>query len=557
MASQALAPLAARGELSALQAARAAEIAANKIKRARYLLWLAAGGDPEESARRKLADALECSASFLHWCELWGWVQDPDAAPELRDVPFVLWDSQRDLHAWLDERTALGETALMVKSRELGVTWLVLHELYWRWRFRGESSLLGSRTEELVDKRGVPGSLFEKLRYIHRRQPPHLRERRVQEMHMLLKNLRSGAALTGQATSLDFARGDRTKVVALDEFGAVPPRIAEATIRSIQSVGGSTWIVTNACGKAHKVYELYSKLAERMVKVMTWQAHPHRPSNFRELETFPNGAMSDADFDREYECVFGAVQTGLIWSFRRDVLCYDEDTAAWARTAQLARASWFAPGGWDFGSGASLLCCLFGLVEWSADRRSFHLWVDDELTWSQTAWTQAAEDVKAKLAGYGGPRLHYGDPAGRQRESGQQSWETNLQSGGVPLFCLPAPVNASEITEYEIKEVQRLINSGQLHVHARCAGLLEAMGGWRRNIPDYIGSVDMVSRAYVAPRHDAFSHACKALLYLVAGVKLQQQHELRQVGRGRATVEEEFSGPGSTASWRKLLTADE
>lgn len=527
-------------------------VSQNKILRARYIVWLEAGGDLIEAKRRKVADALQCSRDFLYWLRWWGWVQDPQCdVPELRDAPFVPWPSQVDLSLWLDERTAAGEMALIPKSRKIGATWLALHKLYWGWRFRAESSLVGSRTEQLVDLRGVMGSLLEKVRYIHRRQPTHLRERRVQDMHLVFKNLRNQASITGQATSFDFGRGDRQKIVLLDEFAAVPERVATATIRGVNSVASSTWILYNPGLKTHKSYALYQSLAPRMVRAMDWRSDPFRPADFIERQIFPRGSMTRAEAAREYECVHGAVVSGEIWTFQSDVLVYDDLTPEWARNADLARAAWFAPGGWDFGSGASLLVCLFAVVEWSADRRRFEVWIDDELSWSQTGWSQAATDAVDKLRNYGGPRLHYGDPAGVQRESNQQSWESNLKGGGIPLWCLPAPVNASEVMELEIKAIQHLINSGLVHVHRRCALLLESMRSWRRNLPEFM-TVDMATRAYVAPRHDAASHACKALLYLIAGIKLQQQHELREVD-SHDVIEGNFTGVGSTANMRALM----
>lgn len=231
-------------------------------------------------------------------------------------------------------------------------------------------------------------------------------------------------------------------------------------------------------------------------------------------------------------------------------------TPAWLVKAKAARAAWEHCGGWDFGSGDSLLVCLFGLIEWTANPRDFHLWVDDELTWRTTAWRQAAADVSAKLERYGGPRLHYGDPAGTAADSAQTSWEVNLQSGGVPLWCLPASANTSDSQEWAIREIQALLSDGRIHVHRRCLVLREAMREWRRNVPTYV-DLGLVSRVYIPPRKDIHSHPCQALIYMFSGVLMRLKSRLAKTNGSVAKPEpgrpDEFRGPGAHARWSAML----
>jgi hypothetical protein len=233
---------------------------------------------------------------------------------------------------------------------------------------------------------------------------------------------------------------------------------------------------------------------------------------------------------------------------------YNEDTPQWAAKKAAARAAWTHVGGWDFGSGKSLLVNLFGVVEWTENPSNFELYVDDELAWQQTAWHQAAADSRLRLANYGGPRLHYGDPAGVAKESDQHSWQDNLQSGGVPLWCLPAVNNSTEVMEWAEKFLQYLIDSGRFHVHERCRGYREALREWKLDLPDYIKDVGQISRAYVGPRKDVHSHYCQAGLYMLNGVLLQYQERLaaRSAGKANGKTRGPISGAGSQATWVQM-----
>ncbi len=181
-------------------------------------------------------------------------------------------------------------------------------------------------------------------------------------------------------------------------------------------------------------------------------------------------------------------------------------------------------GGWDYGSGPSRLVCLMGLLEWGNNPR---LWVEWDLWWQQTAWQTAAADVREKLALYPGGGCHFGDPAGIQRESDQSSWEQNLRSGGVPLMRLHHTErprdgkryrwDTREGIEWMIKEVQLWLDDGRLIIHRRCKYLWSCLESWSWNIPQG-AEVDELSRAYIGPRKDVYSHGANALMYLVAGV---------------------------------------
>lgn len=469
------------------------------------------------------ADALLCATDCLTWIAAWGVIRNEKVSnPALVDTPFHLWPEQVETIRWLDERMAKGQTALIPKSKELGISWLILHYIYWGWRFQGWTSLIGSRIEDLVDRSGDLDSLMGKLRYIHAAQPPHLKERRVLDNHLIIQNLRSRARIVGQRTTMDFGRGSRGKILFVDEYPSIPTRIQEGLIRGSESYGALRILIGNPQGTGTYEYQLWKLLPAECVRELPWTTDPYRDEDWRRSKLLSfglGGALTDEQFDREYGAQHVDMGSGnLIFRYREDTLGYDDTSEEWRRKAEAARRTWFNPGGWDFGSGASLLACMQGLVDYGADGATPEIWIDAEDVFQQTDWRTAGATVLATARGYGGLRLHFGDPAGEQHDSAQTSWITNLNAAGIPLVPVAEWFNSADGKEWMIKTAQALIDEGRLHVHrAKCPVLWEALGKWKRDIKDGL-DILLLSRQYIAPRKDRYSHPCEALLYLVAGV---------------------------------------
>ena len=97
----------------------------------------------------------------------WGMTYDPRNVERklLPTMPFVLWPKQREYIEWLYSQWRAGEFGLVEKSRDCGVSWLSVGFAVSMWCFHpGFAAGFGSRKEELVDKKGDPKCLFEKVR---------------------------------------------------------------------------------------------------------------------------------------------------------------------------------------------------------------------------------------------------------------------------------------------------------------------------------------------------------------------------------------------------------
>ena len=529
---------------------RIIDLGAEKIRRAKRIHALNSIEDPQEKHITLLADAAFCQAQPIYWIREYGWVRAEKIAldePELIDCPFDLWPSQIDLALWFLAQAAAREPALCVKSREIGVTWLVEHLLYHAWRYSRATSHLISRDENLVDRRGDLDCLMEKLRYIHRWQPDHIRAMSILDKHLLIQNPQGGQSLRGSTTTHHSGRGGRSWVAFVDEFNAIDPSIAANLVTALEANARSVWMVYNANGTGHAAHELRTTLSASQVRVVRWTADPYRDDAWKRSKLRPpngTGLLSLEQFAQEYDCDETAVLSGRIWSCNvAQVLYGDEDFPA-----AVARRSWFHAGGWDFGSGPSKLVCLFSVVEFLPNGFP-RIWIDHELTWKSETWYDAADRVIGIGQDYKGPAIHYGDPSGVNRESDQESWQTNLRSKGLPVFCLPAYFNTQEGKEWAIKNIQWMLNEGMLRVHRKCVEVQGVLAQWQRNIPDGVNP-DHFNRAYIGPRHDGWSHAGHALLYLVGGV-LAYAQQTRKVAEPAKSLYEKL--PSAAAEMASML----
>ena len=519
---------------------------AETARRGRRRAWLESG-DPAVMAQRQAADRKMCSRSFLFWAQHYGFMYNPRADdPVRRRIPFVAWPKQLEFILWLEDRTRLGELALVPKSREVGISWICLMRLWWAWRFEpGFSALLGSRKEDLVDKAGDSDSLFQKLRWLTKLQPDHLKPDEIRSTHMLLENSELETTLVGEATNPAFGQGKRRRVIFIDEAARVQNSVFASTWLAIESAWHSLWVVYNPGAKDHKTYDLHmgsGAVSSRLIFPITWEADPRRDEDWKRSKLKDGGgALSLDEFKSSYECEYGYVLTGKIWDVRKPDTEYHEDHPDWVERGPQIRARSWQLAGWDYGSGPSLLSAIFGLLELS-ERPT--LWIDAELTWRQTQWKKAAADARHVMSHYGGRAMHFGDPAGRQRESDQKSWESNLRSGGLPLWSLPDWYNRRDGEEWLIRLVQTMLDEGRIRIHRRCRYLWEVIETWQRDVPAGI-DIDYLSRAYIPPKHDMYSHGGHALLYLAAGASIILEHERRPLPVARPSESGRRASPAT------------
>lgn len=158
------------------------------------------------------------------WFDQWVWTYDPRLT-DIPYVPMVLFPRQRELLGWLEDleaKSAIVSTdAIAEKSRDMGLTWLIVGFLVHRWLFRdGFKGSVGSRKLNLVDTLGDPDSIIEKARIILRNLPgwmvPAGWDDSKHDNWCKLINPLNGSTITGEAGD-NIGRGGRSSFYFVDE----------------------------------------------------------------------------------------------------------------------------------------------------------------------------------------------------------------------------------------------------------------------------------------------------------------------------------------------------
>lgn len=140
-------------------------------------------------------------------------------------VPFIFFKRQQEVIDFFESCSAAGESGLVEKCRDFGLTWLACAYSVWRWLFiKNDAIGWGSRKETLVDKPGDPDSIFEKIRLILHRLPrlwlPEGFSFGRNCTYMKLLNPATGAIIAGEAGD-NIGRGGRRSIYLLDESAHV------------------------------------------------------------------------------------------------------------------------------------------------------------------------------------------------------------------------------------------------------------------------------------------------------------------------------------------------
>ena len=165
-----------------------------------------------------------CKNDFNFFADNFVWIENPRAEDiERKNIPFLLWNYQEDSADKIIEAIEKGYDLPIEKSRDLGLSWLIIAIFVWGWNFRGWNFLVGSQKAENVHTRGNTKSLIEKAIYICERSPdwliPPLKDK-VHIKHMLLVHPDHGATIAGESNNTNFGRSDRRRAILFDEFSS-------------------------------------------------------------------------------------------------------------------------------------------------------------------------------------------------------------------------------------------------------------------------------------------------------------------------------------------------
>lgn len=513
-------------------------LAAERLRRARRLYLFTHDEDGEErsgekQAELKAAERQLCVGDPIYWISNWGWLSDPHSEdPNFRVIPFLLWPEQVEMIRWLQRGSIEGRDRTLNKARSIGASWGALHLILHRFLFdRGYLAKLGSRKEDFVDD-GTLDSLFGKLRFVYARQPDFLRidPSLFVDKRMLFINQANDNEILGEATNKNFGRGGRRTDVLFDEFAHVDPDIAALCWLSLETVARSRWAISTPNGKGNRFHRNWVTAEDQDKFKISWSANPARTQEWFEGLLIENGGtLSWDEREQEHACSFSGISGYRIWKVDREAIVYPENWIKEERPQLLDTQPVVV--GMDFGSGPSLTTAVIILIDMS-DQQVFGgksvpmYYIDGEVVRERTTAFDVARAVLDRLqtVPYRGRLMVVGDPSGIAKDSDQESWEANINRGGLPLRCLDPWYNSEHGIQETLTDVQRLFEQGRLKINESCYEVLSTIESWAWNIPRG-ATLETVSRNSIQPRKDYFSHTGDGVRYgigfAIRGVRLR------------------------------------
>jgi hypothetical protein len=289
-------------------------------------------------ARLALLDSLHSEADYererercrngvdgtIHWFENFSWGFDPRDDSPIQVMPFYPFEFQRNYLRWLETLVFEKRTSgLVEKARDMGATVGALNWTVKQWLFRPHfSAMLVSATEDLVDSKKDPDTLFEKVRFQLRLTPSWMLPKGFDltrdTPYMNIANDETGAVISGTAPTANAGRQRRRTFVLADEFAAWPYG-GYPQHTALSQTTRSMLKVSSVQGKHNKfAEERHSGNAN--VFVMDWKEHPWKDQRWYDALPFGYGGapMSAEVIAQEVDRNYEASQPGRVFPQFRD-----------------------------------------------------------------------------------------------------------------------------------------------------------------------------------------------------------------------------------------------
>jgi len=225
----------------------------------------------------------------------WMDTYDPRNVDRLKWMPFVFFERQSDVIKFTTEMYLTGESGLIEKGRDMGITWLACAWSVCAWLFAPDVAIgWGSRVEDLVDTLGDVSSIFEKIRRLIRRLPIEFLPQGFVDKrdltYMRCLNPFNGSTIIGE-TGKNIGRGGRTSIYFKDESAHYEqPESIEAALGDNTRVQIDISSVNGPGNVFHRKREAGiewepGKVIEKgktRVLIVDWRDHPEKTQEWYE-----------------------------------------------------------------------------------------------------------------------------------------------------------------------------------------------------------------------------------------------------------------------------------
>ena len=232
---------------------------------------------------------------------------------------------------------------LIVKTRDMGVSWMVMHMLAWLWLTRQDSfsAMLVNQSADLVEQnRFHPNTMFGRLENIIARLPEWLLpegfnlDDKQQRQEMVWTNPENGNRFEGLTNTSGAGRARRATVAVGDEFEFW--KQADQTIGALRESVGSLWLITTPNREGNQVARRIVEEGQTRVMDLPWEYHPHKTRQWYE------------EWSKEHLEENRAAELNLSWDGNKTDLIYPEYERVPKGNFPF-RLDWPLYGGIDFG----------------------------------------------------------------------------------------------------------------------------------------------------------------------------------------------------------------
>ena len=253
------------------------------IKRAEYSSVAQSNPHAQQLVWATCKNEQNSADGCIFFVENFCWTFDPRS--ENKNLPIVLFDYQKDFIRDVVQHIDEGRNFLIEKSRDMGMSWLMVYIFLWYWLFRdGVNLLLGSYKEKLVDDGSNSDALFGKLEFTIRNLPPWMLPRKFKlnkhRTKLKLLNPENNNIISGDTMNAQFGRGARKTAIFYDELGFWD------TAKEAWEAGSQTTAcqIANSTPHGRNFYWKLRNSNKMDVLTLHWKLHPLKDQQWYEFE---------------------------------------------------------------------------------------------------------------------------------------------------------------------------------------------------------------------------------------------------------------------------------
>lgn len=404
---------------------------------------------PIDAARARLSPAI-----FIdEHC----WLRPPEGgAPER----FRLWDFQYEVLDTIEEETRL----IILKARQLGLSWLVLAYALWLCTFNhGQTVLIVNRNLDEAKR------LLKRVRFMWERLPAELREPLSVDSTRELEFARMDSRVISLPATEDTGSGESATLVIVDEWAKISRAsgILTAILPTLSAAGTTLVGISTAKGYHNHFARSWKRAVDGRSDFepvfIPSSCHPDRDERWHERKR--------REFDTEREFLQEYPETDKdAFQLPGDAVFAEFDRGKHTLlNARVPKSQWPVWRGIDFGYHHSP-------VYWLEVQSKRHVHVFDELDGQKLTTEELAGEIleRDRALGVKTGKVPAGvDPAGKARtsQSGTESDHAVLKAAGIRVeFHEPS------IPSDRVKLIKRLLRQGRLTIDPeRCPFLIEAL----------------------------------------------------------------------------------